>query len=145
MGINMGRPYSQDLRDRVFALVDEGMMPSEVADLLQVDVSYIYKIMIRRRTTGVTAARPWAAGPRRKLKDYEDALRRHIADCSDATLEEIRAWLLSEHGVKVSVGCLWTTLSRMRLPLKKNRSAPPNRIARISPSSVTPGMRLKAS
>ena len=74
----MGRPYSQDLRDRVFSLVDEGMMPSEVADLLQVDVSYVYKVLIRRRKTGITTALPWAAGPRPKHKP-EGWRRREVA------------------------------------------------------------------
>ena len=145
MGTNMGRPYSQDLRDRVFSLVDEGMMPSEVADLLQVDVSYVYKVLIRRRKTGVTTALPWAAGPRPKLKDYEDVLRQHITEFSDTTLEEIRAWLIAEHHVKVSLGCLWNALNRMKLSLKKSRNEPPSRIVKTSPKSVAPGMRLKAS
>jgi transposase len=141
----MGRPYSQDLRDRVLASVDGGMAPSEVAEVFQVDVSYVYKVLIRRRTTGITTALPWAAGARPKLKDHEEALRGHVTQFSDATLEEIRAWLVSEHGIKVSVGCLWNTLTRMRLPLKKSHSTPPSRTAQTSPRRAEPGMRLKAS
>jgi hypothetical protein len=52
---------------------------------------------------------PWAAGPRPKLQDHEEALRRHVAEFSDATLEEIRSWLVADHGVAVSIGCLWNT------------------------------------
>lgn len=141
----MGRPYSQDLRDRVLSAVDGGMPPSETAELFEVDVSYVYKVLIRRRTTGITTALPWAAGPRPKLKEYEEALRGHVAEFSDATLEEIRAWLFSEHGVKVSIGCLWKTLKRLKLSLKKSRSTRPNRIGKTSPASVAPGMLLKAS
>jgi transposase len=141
----MGRPYSQDLRDRVLSAVDSGMSPAEVAELFEVNVSYVYKVLIRRRTTGSTTALPWAAGPRPKLQGYEDGLRRHVAEFSDATLEEIRAWLISEHGVKVSVGCLWKTLRRLKLSLKKSHSMPPNRIVKMSLVSVAPGMRLKAS
>jgi hypothetical protein len=33
--MTMGRPYSQDLRDRVLSAVDGGMPPSEVAELLR--------------------------------------------------------------------------------------------------------------
>jgi hypothetical protein len=69
----------------VFSAVDGGMRPTDVAELFEVDVSYIYKALIRRRTTGITTSLPWA---------------------------EIRAWLFREHGVKVSVGCLWNTLER---------------------------------
>jgi transposase len=141
----MGRPYSQDLRDRVLASVDGGMAAAEAAEVFQVDVSYVYKVLIRRRTTGVTTALPWAAGARPKLKDHEDALRGHVTELCDATLEEIRAWLIAEHGIKVSVGCLWNTLQRMRLPLKKSHSTPPSRTAKMLPRSAAPGMRLKAS
>jgi transposase len=145
METKMGRPYSQDLRDRVLSAVDGGMPPAEVAELFEVNVSYVYKVLIRRRTTGITTALPWAAGARPKLEAYEDALRCHVAEFSDATLEEIRAWLLSEHGVKVSVGCLWKTLKRLKLSLKKSHSMPPNRTVKTSPVTVAPGMRLKAS
>jgi transposase len=145
MGTKMGRPYSQDLRDRVLSAVDGGMPPAEVAELFEVNVSYVYKVLIRRRTRGITTALPWAAGVRPKLKGYEDALRRHVAEFSDATLEEIRAWLICEHGVKVSIGCLWNTLERLKLPLKKSHSMPPSKTAKTSPVSVAHGMRLKAS
>lgn len=141
----MGRPYSQDLRERILAAVDGGMTPAEVAELFSVDVSYVYKVLIRRRTTGITTALPWAAGPRPKLEQHEEALRRHVSKFSDATLEEIRAWLISERGVKVSVGCLWNTLQRMKLPLKKSHSMPPNSSAKTSPKSVEPGVPLRAS
>jgi transposase len=141
----MGRAYSQDLRDRVLASIDGGMAAVEVAELFQVDVSYVYKVLIRRRATGLTTALPWAAGPRPKLRDHEEALRGHVAGLPDATLEEIRAWLISEHGVKVSIGCLWNTLERLKLPLKKNHSMLPSRTAKTLPSSAEPGLRLKAS
>ena len=141
----MGRAYSQDLRDRVLSSADGGTTPAEVAELFQVDVSYVYKVLIRRRTTGITTALPWAAGARPKLKDHEEALRGHVTELCDATLEEIRAWLISEKGVKVSIGCLWNTLKRMRLPLKKSHSTPPSKTAKTSPRNAEPGMRLRAS
>lgn len=141
----MGRPYSQDLRDRILWAADGGMSPTEVAELFEVTVSYVSKVLSRRRKTGLTTALPWAAGPRPKLARYEDELRRHVRAFSDATLEEIRAWLICEHGVKVSIGCLWNTLKRLKLPLKKSHSMPPNRIAKTLPSRVTPGVRLKAN
>jgi transposase len=39
----------------------------------------------------------------------------------DATLAELRARARAELGVAVSVGCVWATLRRMRLTLKKSR------------------------
>jgi transposase len=117
----MGAPYSQDLRERVISVVDGGMRAYEAAPLLRVSVSYIYKALGRRRATGETTARPSGRGPSAKLAPHDDALRQRIAEEPDATLEEIRAWLLATHGVKVSVGCLWKRLRHLGLPLKKSR------------------------
>ena len=36
-----GKPYSQDLRERVFAASDEGDRVGEIAELLWVSVSYV--------------------------------------------------------------------------------------------------------
>ncbi|MFL5260249.1 MAG: IS630 transposase-related protein, partial [Hyphomicrobiales bacterium] len=52
----MGRPYSQDLRERVMAAVDGGMRAYAAAPVFKVSVSYIYKALGRRRTTGETTA-----------------------------------------------------------------------------------------
>jgi transposase len=116
----MGAPYSQDLRERVMSVVDGGMGAYEAAPLLQVSVSYIYKALGRRRETGETTARPSGRGPTPKLAPHDEALRQRISDEPDSTLEEIRAWLLAEYGVKVSVGCLWKRLRHLSLPLKKS-------------------------
>jgi transposase len=56
----MGRAYSQDLRERVMAAVDSGTGAYAAAAIFQVSVSYIYKALGRRRTTGETSALPWA-------------------------------------------------------------------------------------
>jgi transposase len=47
------------------AAVESGTGAYVVASVFQVSVSYIYKALGRRRTTGETSARPWAGGPSR--------------------------------------------------------------------------------
>src|ERR1700677_706952 len=116
----MGAAYSQDLRERVISVVDGGMGAYEAAPLLQVSVSYIYKALGRRRKTGETTARPSGRGPTPKLALHDEALRQRIGEEPDATLEEIRGWLLATHGIKVSIGCLWKRLRHLGLPLKKS-------------------------
>ena len=44
----MGKPYSQDLRDRVMAAVDSGTGAYAVATVFRVSVSYIYKALGRK-------------------------------------------------------------------------------------------------
>jgi Transposase len=53
----MGKPYSQDLREHVLGAIDDGGNADEIAPLFNVSVSYIYKILARRRATGETTAR----------------------------------------------------------------------------------------
>jgi transposase len=132
MGIAMGRAYSQDLRERVMAAVESGTGAYAAASIFQVSVSYIYKALGRRRATGETSARPWAGGPKPKLAAHDEALRARVLSEPDATLAELQAWLLADHTMKVSVGCLWKRLRHLGLTLKKSRCGPPNRTAPMS-------------
>jgi transposase len=145
MGIAMGKPYSQDLRERVMAAVDSGTRAYAAAPLFRVSVSYIYKALGRRDATGETTARTGKAGRKAKLAAHDEALRTQVAAHPDATLEELQAWLAAERKVAVSIGCLWNRLQRLKLPLKKSHSAPPSRIGRMSPRLARSGMPARAS
>ena len=101
----MGKPYSQDLRERVIAAVDTGTGAYVAALLFQVSVSYIYKALIRRRKTGEVTARRSGCGPKPKLAPHDDALRARVAAEPDITLAELQAWLLAERKVNVSIRC----------------------------------------
>ena len=59
----------------------------------------------------------------------------------DATLAELQAWLIAEHDVKVSAGCLWKRLRHLGLTLKKSHCAQLNKIAPISPKPARSGDR----
>ncbi len=68
--------------------------------------------------------------PPRKLAGHEQALLTRLGAEPDATLAELRDWLAGERGVTVSLGCLWRTLGRLGLRLKKSRFMPPSRTGR---------------
>jgi transposase len=53
-----GKAHAQDLRERVFAAFDEGLRVGQIAEALFVSVSYVSKVLGRRRLTGETTARP---------------------------------------------------------------------------------------
>jgi transposase len=53
-----GKPYSQDLRDRVFAAADDGEPVGRIASGLRVSISYVSKALSRRKLAGETTARP---------------------------------------------------------------------------------------
>ena len=143
MSWRRGQPHSQDLRDRVLAAVDEGMAVAAVARLFKVDRSYIYKVLARRRLTGETTARPQRGHVARKLAPYHEAIRAEVAARRDATVDELRAWLLETHRVSASQGGMWNTLARLGLTLKKRRAARPSRRAPTSPPRGRPGARAR--
>jgi transposase len=143
--ITMGKPYSQDLRERVIATVGSGTRVCAAARLFLVSVSYVSKVVDRQRTTGETTARAGRVGRKPKLAPHDDAIRARVAAHPDATLEELQAWLSDERRVKVSIGCLWNRLKLLKLPLKKSRSAPPSKTGRMSPRRARNGAQARAS
>src|SRR5947209_10168496 len=64
-----GKSYSQDLRERVFAAADDGEPVGRIATTLRVSVSYVSKVLTRRRLTGHTAALPQCCHMAPKLVD----------------------------------------------------------------------------
>jgi transposase len=137
----MGRAYSQDLRERVMAAVDSGAGAYAAASIFRVSVSYIYKLLDRRKRTGETRARPWAGGSKPKLAAHDEALRARVMSEPDATLAELQAWLIAEHDLKVSIGCLWKRLRHLGLTLKKSHCAPPSKTGLMSRRRARNGVR----
>lgn len=139
MAWRLGQAYSQDLRDRVLAAVDDGRAVREVAPLFRVSIAYIYKALGRRRATGDVTVRPRGGTVPVKLVGHEAALLEHLRTNSDATLAEMRRWLLETRGVQVSVGGLWNGLARLGWTLKKSHNGQRSRTAPMSPRRAPNG------
>lgn len=143
-----GQSYSQDLRDRVLAAVDSGMVVREAAVIFAVSIAYIYKARIRRRLTGDAGVNPNRGRPPRKLSvAQEQALAAHLRSRPGSTLAQAQAWLLAEHGIRLSTGAMWNTVRRLGLSFKKSaagsRAGPPRRGG--SPQAVESGAALHRS
>jgi transposase len=130
-----GKAYSQDLRDRVFAVSDDGSRVGEVAEVLHVSVAYVSKALTRRRTTGETTVRAQHGHQTPKLAAFYAAIRAHVGERRGITIEEVRAWLLATHQVSASVGLVWRTLKLLGLAFKKSRCG---RRSKIGPTSLRP-------
>ena len=135
-----GKPYSQDLRERVFAAADSGSTVGMVAKTLMVSVSYVSKFLGRRRLTGETTAKPQRCHVPPKLEPYYDAIRARVAQTPDATIAELRRWLGQTHTIAASQGLMWKVLAQLELTLKKSPSTRPNRTARMSPRRAWHGV-----
>lgn len=112
----MGNPYSVDLRARVLKDYDEGIRPVNLARRYRVARSWIYKLLEQRRKIGHIEPLRGNKGRKPKLKSHHDQLRRLVAQCPDATLEELRLKL----DVKVGLSTLWRALDALKLTLKKS-------------------------
>ena len=124
-----GKAYSQDLRERVFALADTGSAVGQIAKRLCVSVSYVSKVLGRRRTTGETAARLQHCHVPPKLGSLYAAIAAEIAAHPDTTIDELRGWLSRTHAVSASQGVVFKTLAQLGLTHKTRSSTRPSRSA----------------
>jgi transposase len=114
----MGKPYSQDLRERVIGAMDDGSDAYEIAPLFSVSLSYIYKILARRRTTA--KPRPICNGTGYcRNSPLTKNCSELVEAIPDTTIAELRLWLLSEHKIKVGNTSVWKRLRHLGLTLKK--------------------------
>jgi len=140
-----GQSYSEDLRARVLSAVDGGTRARSAAKLFGVSVSYIYKALIRRRRTGETGASTRRGHrPRQLSPAQEAALAARIQAHPDLTLAALQAWLLAEHGVRLSNGAMWSAVARLGLSFKKRHCERASKTARMSRRGGASGRRRGA-
>ena len=110
-------PYSMDLRERVAAAIDEGEgSERQIAKRFRVSVSFVTRLLQRRRDAGTLAPKPHGGGPRPVLGFPEQVrLAMLIAEHPDATLKQLKEW----GGFACTLTTLWRTLRRFRLTYKK--------------------------
>jgi transposase len=134
MAWRRGQAYGQDLRERVLAAADLSLRAA--AARFAVSPSYVAKARARLRETGEATPGPQFNHVPPRLAPLADALRARVAGGSDASLAELRAWVLAEHGVRVSQPVMWKALARLGLTLKKTAArgrAGPRRRGRGAP------------
>jgi putative transposase len=101
----MTRAYSQDLRDRVIASVeDEGLSRREAARRYRIGEATAVR-WLRAWREGRRGARAQGGDRRSRLPAHEAWLLRLIEVEPDLTLAEIAARLLARHAVKADAGC----------------------------------------
>lgn len=119
----MVKPYSQDLRLRVIAAVEEdGFSRREAARRYRVSPSSVVKWLQAYRRTGRKRPRPMGGDRRSVLKPHVVWLARLIAREDDLTLVAIAARLKAEHGVKADASMLSRFIRAQGVSFKKNTS-----------------------
>jgi transposase len=110
-------PYSLDLRERVAAAVDhrEGSQ-RVIARRFRVSLSFIVRLLQRRRTAGTLAPKPHGGGPKPALsRRDQQRLLRLVRKQNDATLKQLKL----RGGFRCTLTTIWNTLRRLGLTYKK--------------------------
>lgn len=117
----MGKPFSQDLRERMVAHVSLGRSRRSAARQFEVSASCSVKLMQRVARTGSTApakqGRPAGTG---KLAPHRDTLIGWVEAEPDMTMAELAAKLEAATGVKVHQSALSRLLLSAGFSFKKN-------------------------
>ena len=110
-------PYSKDLRERVAAAVDHGEgSQREIARRFRVSLTFVFRLLRRRRDAGTLNPKPHSGGPTPTLRpDDQQRLHQLIREQPDATLEQLRQL----GGFTCSLTTLWRALRRRDLTRKK--------------------------
>jgi transposase len=132
------KAYSLDLRQKILRACDQGL-PSQraMAALVRVSLSFIEKLLRRRRMTGDIAPRPHAGG-RRPICD-EAALaqvRRRVHEQPEATLAECCERLWTQQHRCVSIPTMGRIVTHLGRPRKKSRAT---RVSATPRGFSTPG------
>jgi transposase len=115
------RPYSNDLRERIIAAIDrQEHSLHQIAQLFSVSLSFVVRLLQRRRATGSVQAKSHAGGPKPKLdaaavQRLLELVRQH----PNATLRELRDWL----GISCHLSTIARVLYRHRITRKKTSHA----------------------
>jgi transposase len=120
------KAYSFDLREKILRACDQRLGSQRaIATLFGLSLSFVEKLLRRRRATGDISPRPHAGG-RRALCDATALahVRRLVPEYPDATLAELSAQLEVQHGLRVSVPTMGRSVLSLKLPRQKSRPMP---------------------
>src|SRR3954469_8806904 len=111
------RAYADDLRERIVRAIDRHEFSlRQIARLFSVSLSFLVRLLQRRRRTGSVQPQPHAGGPTPKLDAAAvQRLRDLVRQQPDATLAELRECL----GVPCPVATLARVLRRQRMTRKQ--------------------------
>lgn len=128
----MPRVLSQDLRERVVAVIGGGMSCRAAAARFGVSAASAIRWRQLVIQHGTPAAKP-QGGDRRaaRIDGHAAFILAAIEAKDDITLVELQA-LLAERGTAVGIGALWRFFDRHRITRKKRQRTAPSRTAPTS-------------
>jgi len=114
----MAKPYSNDLRARVIAAIEEGATREEAAERHHVSLSSVGRFLRLRRERGSVNAAKFGGYKPYVLARHEELVRHLLAKQPDITLAELKA-ILAKQKVRVGQTSIFRFLRHLKLTLKK--------------------------
>ena len=102
----MGKSLSLDIRERIVALVDEGLSCHEAARRLRISAASAVRIMQCKKQTGGVEAAPQGRPRRSKLDAVSDWLRIRLEAKPDITMPELAEALMVAHDLRATPAML---------------------------------------
>jgi transposase len=125
----VGKPYSEDLRERVVAAIETGMSTGQAAARFCVSKAAAGAWARLKRATGSVAPARQGKPLGSVLDPHADFIFGVIEDAPDTTLEEMAERLARERGVKVVYTAVWKFFDRRGLTYKKRPLTPASKSA----------------
>src|SRR5271169_2214937 len=125
----MGKPYSDDLRERVVAAIEAGHTRVKVAELYNMALSTVGGFIKRERETGSISPDKFDAYKTFALEGHTALVKELVAKQPDSTLAELQIRLAKE-SVNVSQSAISRFLHHINLTFKKKHTRGGTRSAR---------------
>ena len=114
----MGKPYSNDLRERVVKAIAVGRTREEAAAFNGVSLSTVGRLIRRKRETGSVSPDKFGGYKQHALTPHTDRVKELVAAQPDGTLLEYQT-SLAKMKVKVSQAAIFRFLRHLKLSFKK--------------------------
>jgi len=125
----MGKPYSDDLRERVVAAIEAGHTRVEVAELYNMALSTVGGFIKRKRETGSVRPDKFGGYKTFALEDHTARVKELVSEQPDSTLAELQVRLAKEN-VNVSQSAIFRFLHHINMTFKKKHTRGGTRSAR---------------
>jgi len=102
----MGKSLSLDIRERVVALIDEGLSCHEAARRLRISAASAVRIMQRKKRTGGVLAEPQGRPLGSKFDSVSGWLKSRVEAEPDITMPELAEALKQEHDLTATPAML---------------------------------------
>ena len=116
------RAYSEDLRQRVVAAVEQGDHPAKVSRTFKVSLARVKRFVKQKRERGHLRSQPPPGRPRKLSNEHEEVLVKQVREHQAASLEEHAELLKEATGQQVSLMTVQRTFSRLGITRKKGET-----------------------